>query len=56
MNASDVGLIIATVLALVCLRRRRCGAGSEQWAVSSEQRREENEVLMGSELERKPRA
>jgi len=28
MTPADAGLIIATVLALLCLRRRRCGKGA----------------------------
>lgn len=56
MNASDVGLIITAVALLLCLRRRRCGVGSEQWEVISDQRREENAVLMQMDVERKPQA
>jgi len=49
MNASDAGLIIVTVLALWCLCRRRCGA-------SEVLRKEQNELLMNLEVERKPQA
>lgn len=48
MNASDAGLIITTVLALLCLRRRRCGGADD--------RRDQNQILINSELERKPQA
>ncbi len=48
MNASDAGLIIVTVLALLCLRRRRCQ--------TPEERRAENEFLANLEVERKPQA
>lgn len=48
MDAS-AGLIIAAVLAgLLCLRRRRCADPAV--------RREQNEVLMQIEVERKERA
>lgn len=48
MDAS-VGLIIVAVLAgLLCLRRRRCQ--------TPEERREQNEILMNLEVERKPQA
>jgi hypothetical protein len=48
MNASDAGLIIATVLALLCLRRRRTGNGVT--------RQQQNEILMNVDVERKPQA
>lgn len=49
MTAADAGLIIMTVALLLCLRRRRCG-------VSAEIRKEQNELLMQIEVERKYQA
>jgi MYXO-CTERM domain-containing protein len=45
-TAADAGVIAAIVLGLLCLRRRRCP--------NDEVRREQNEILMNLEMERKP--
>jgi len=49
MDAADAGLIITAVALLLCLRRRRT-------PLSLEIERERNEVLMNTELGRKPQA